>query len=169
MDKKIELLLILSDVCEMKISEEYGMPLTEETLAQVINMLLSFSVKIDEASEEEIAEYSVKFCSMFTDNVMFAEVFRSFIMLNRINATTFSLKENLNLWNGVLKKVGNLGKQSEDYSFIYYFVDVIKTRYLYSCYYDIASHTSEIREIADELKTTKKDYDRINRIISVLG
>lgn len=147
----------------MKVPDKDVVTPGEKTLAKIIDALIKFSVTINvSASEQEISEYAEKFCAVFTDKKVFSEVLKAFIIAN-LRSAEITFAEHMVLWGNLLD---NINTSSEKYSFIDYFADIAKVKYLYSCYSDIASHTTEIRKYADELKSTKEDYDRIERILS---
>lgn len=150
----------------MKISDDYEMATNEKNLAKIINAFMSFSATINvKASSQKISEYTRKFCSIFSEKKVYAEILEALIIMS-LKKEEIKLDECMKLWGDLLEKINAEIYSSDEYSFLNYFADVAKVKYLYACYSDIAGHTTEIRKYADELKSTKEDYNRIEHMFS---
>lgn len=160
MHKVVEKIVLLADIVEGSLPEAANTD-DEMLLVNVISDAARYGAYVHE--DVLLEEYCQKFCEAFVGCEKYAEMFGLILELNKINAETkLNAEELIEYWQKVLDAYYR-AKEDEEYNLFDYLGDVVKIKFISNCYFNIASHTKEIRKVATELQATRDDYGRIEQ------
>lgn len=163
MQKTIRNAVMLAELAEGVLPEiDSPADATEGVLTSILCDVIRYSVYPKQAQTNE---YVQEYCNLFQGGVKYAKILSLLLRQNWMSAKTDTdLSTIADAWMEILQAYYD-AKEEGEYSFFDYLGDMVKIKFISTCYFVISERTAEVRKVAAELKQTSADYERFERTV----